>query len=300
VIAVVIVTYNSAGLIRDALAALPAAFAGIPYSCVVADNDSRDRTLEIVREVAPRATIVRMGGNLGYAAGINAGITAAGPHDAVVILNPDVRLEPGSVPLLQEALDIPGVGISVPRLLDGSGALLYSLRREPTIGRAVGEALLGGMRAGRHPMLGEVVTDGRAYEHAHSVDWATGAVWCCSRTCAETVGTWDESYFLYSEETDFALRAHDLGLATYYVPEAVATHLGGESATSPALHARLAVNRSKLFRSRHGRASSAVFRGAVFLNEALRAARPTSRAALAALINRPTAIATPTRKDATR
>jgi GT2 family glycosyltransferase len=39
-----------------------------------------------------------------------------------------------------------------------------------------------------------------------------------SADCARACGPWDESFFLYSEETDFALRAGDLGFATAFVP----------------------------------------------------------------------------------
>jgi N-acetylglucosaminyl-diphospho-decaprenol L-rhamnosyltransferase len=58
----------------------------------------------------------------------------------------------------------------------------------------------------------------------------------------------DESFFLYSEETDFALRAGDLGFETAFVPNAKVTHLGGESRVSPALWSLLTVNRVRLYR----------------------------------------------------
>ncbi len=112
-----------------------------------------------------------------------------------------------------------------------------------------------------------------------------------SRRCLEQVGPWDETFFLYSEETEFALRARDAGFALRYVPDAVATHLGGERHTSSQLWALLTVNRVRLYARRHGPIRTAAFWSAVTLNEALRAlaGRGVHRAALRALLRPGTA-----------
>ena len=156
--------------------------------------------------------------------------------------------------------------------MDGDGAVLRSLRREPTVLRAVGEAVVGGERAGRYRHWGEVVSDPDSYTHAKEADWATGAAMLVSRECLAAVGPWDESFFLYSEEVDFALRARDRGFRLRYEPAAGAVHLGGESGIDPALWALLTRNRIRLYRARHGRVRTAAFTGAVVLNEAVRAA----------------------------
>ncbi len=107
-----------------------------------------------------------------------------------------------------------------------------------------------------------------------------------SSECLDDVGAWDESYFLYSEETDFALRARDCGFVVRYTPEAEVVHLGGDSGVSPRLWALLTVNRVKLYGRRHGAGRTALFRVAVTLNEAIRALRgsPTHAAGLRALL----------------
>jgi GT2 family glycosyltransferase len=258
------------------------------WELVVVDNDSADDTLGVVRRKTPWARIIQTGRNAGYAAAINAGIASASPGQAVLVCNPDLRLTPGSVRRLVETLELPGTGIAVPRLVDSAGRWQPSLRREPTVRRALGEALLGGRRAGRFASLGEMVTDPRAYERAGTGDWASGAAMLISRDCLDAVGAWDERFFLYSEETDFALRARDAGFALRYTPDAVAEHVGGESNVSPPLWAILTRNRVELFRKRHGPVRTAAFRGALIVNEALRAARgsTTHRAGLRTLLSR--------------
>ena len=285
-VVVVAVTWNSADVLPDFLGSLPEAMRGVEaWQLVVVDNDSADGTLDLLRRDAPWARVVQTGRNAGYAAAINAGVTVARLGAAVLVCNPDLRPAPGSVQLLLDALDSPDTGITVPRLIDEAGRLQTSLRREPTVRRALGEAVLGGRRAGRFASTGEVVTDPAAYEQAMTADWATGAAMLISPACRAAVGSWDESFFLYSEETDFALRARDAGFALRYVPKAVAVHIGGESGVSPRLWSVLTRNRVALFAKRHGRLHTAAFRGAVVLNEALRAVggNPTHRAGLAAV-----------------
>jgi GT2 family glycosyltransferase len=180
----------------------------------------------------------------------------------------------------------PGVGIAVPRLLDVDGTLAFSLRREPTILRAAGESVLGGLRAGRVGALGEIVCNPDAYTHTRPTDWATGAAWLITTQCFHAVGGFADDYFLYSEETDLALRARDHGFASVYVPDAVVTHDGGASNVDPALFALLTRNRVRCYRRRHGAAAALAFRVALLAGELARAGsgRATSRAAVRALM----------------
>jgi len=287
-VGVVIVTFDSAAVVAGVLASLPTGLAGVDWSVVVVDNGSSDGTLDVVRAAAPDAEVVRSPRNGGYAAGINLGVAHLGDVDAYLILNPDVRLAPGCGRELLAALRRTGAGIVVPRLLDAKGELIASRRREPTLRRALADAVLGAERAGRIRDLGEVVTDVADYERESPTDWAEGSTQMVSADCWGAAGPWDETYFLYSEETDFALRARDAGHATWYVPSATATHLEGGSAGNPRLWKLLVANRYRLYARRHGRAESAAFWGVLVVREASRAVlgKPTSRAALRGLLSR--------------
>jgi GT2 family glycosyltransferase len=283
-----VVTHNSDWVLPGLVASLAAGFEGVDrYQVVIVDNASTDSTLEVASERIPEARVVRLPENRGFAAAINAGLAQASPSEAVLVLNPDIRLRPGAVARLLHCLEMPGTGIAVPRIQNGDGRLEWSLRREPTVLRALGEAVLGGGRAGRFPALGELVSRDELYENPMVADWATGAAMLISRRCLDAVGTWDERFFLYSEETDFALRARDKSFVLRYAPDAEVVHLGGEASESPRLWSILSVNRVRLYRSRHSSARSGLFWVAVVLNEALRSPRgPTHRAALSALLRR--------------
>jgi len=285
-VAVVVVAYNSADVLPGLLESLDDGMAGTDWGLVVADNDSSDGSPEVVERLRPDATVVRTGRNGGYAAGINAGVVAAGECEAVLILNADVRLTPGCAQILFGALR-PGVGIVAPRLLDATGDLIPSIRREPTLARAMADSLIGASRAGWSRRFGEVATDPSEYTDRHAIDWAEGSTLMLSTHCLQEIGPWDESFFLYSEETDFALRANDAGFSVLYVPEARAVHLQGGSAGSASLWPLLVSNRWRLYRKRHGRVASAAFWGALALREGTRALRggAANKAALSYLLS---------------
>lgn len=284
-IAICVVTYNSAELIEDLVASLPDGARGTDWSVYFADNASSDDTVAQIRRHAPTATIIETGGNRGYAAGVNAAVEAAGDQDAYLILNADVRLSPGCLATLFASVG-PGIGIVVPRLLDAEGRTIWSMRREPTVLRAWADALVGAERVGRSRLLGEIVTDPALYLSARRTDWAEGSTQLMSRACKEACGAWDDSYFLYSEETEFDLRARDRGFATLYQPAAMATHLEGGSAGSPKQWSLLVANRVRLHRARRGAVAAAGFWLASVAREGSRAlvGKETSRAALHDLI----------------
>ena len=275
---VVIVTYNSAHVIGDLLDSLPAALDGLTADVVVVDNSSIDDTDAIVA-ARDDCRLVRSP-NIGYAGGINVGVREAAPADAILVLNPDVRLHQGSVSLMVSALSEPGTGIVVPQVRSPDGKLQYSLRREPSLPRALGLTRTG------LPVLSEYVTEIERYSCPGVVDWALGAVLLMSRACYTALDGWDESYFLYSEETDLSLRARDLGLLTRYEPRAVAVHIGGQSGRSGKTHSMQIVNRVRLYRRRHGIVASWCYYVLAIASEVswVMRGRRESRVAVAALL----------------
>jgi len=245
---IIIVTYNSARVIVDLLDSLPAALDDLTADIVVVDNGSTDGTVELL-EHRGDCRLVRSA-NVGYAAGINRGVREAAGASAILILNPDTRLLERSVPPLVAALLVPGTGIVAPQIRSAEGTLELSLRRKPTILRALGLTRTG------VAALSEYVSETDAYSYPHAVDWALGAALLMSRECFDALGGWDESYFLYSEETDLSLRARDQGILTRYEPRSVVVHIGGQSGRNDKTHAMQMVNRVRVFRRRNGALAS--------------------------------------------
>jgi GT2 family glycosyltransferase len=289
-VSIVVVTYESAAVLPGCLDSIVDGCEGVRLGeVVVADNDSLDESVKIAETYIGRPIrAVQLGRNAGYAAAVNAGIDSMSLDDvdAVLVLNPDIRLGPGSVRRLVDDLRRSGVGIVVPRLVNPDGSLQPSLRRTPTVLRALGEALIGGSRAGRTVRLGELITDPVGYDTAGPAAWATGAAMLIAREALQRSGRWDESLLLYGEEVEFALRAADRGWSLWYEPAAVAEHIGGESDVNPFLYSLMTVNRVRVYRMRRGRLATIPYYLAVTFGELVRAAagRRTARAAVVALL----------------
>jgi len=289
-VAVVVVTYNSADVLPQCLASLRNGGAdGVDLTdVVVVDNASDDSTTEIAKATdGLPVSVVQLIENVGYAAGLNAGVTTlrGRPPDAVMLVNPDCCLRPGALAALAGALRAPGRGIVAPRLVNPDGTLQPTLRRLPTVRGVFAESVLGGRIADRLG-LGELIFTDGPHERPGPVAWATGAALLMSWSLLDRVGPWDESFLLYSEETEYILRAADHGWSTWYEPAAVVEHRGGESGTKPSLAALLTVNRVALFKRRHGVAAGYAYAAGVILGTAFRAAagQSTARASLAALV----------------
>ena len=285
-IAIAIVTYNSAKHIGALVASLRAEADDLRLRVIVADNGSTDSTRDLVAAHSD-IVVVETAGNRGYATGINLALRSAGEADAVLVLNPDLEVERGALTEMLRRLRAPGVGAVVPKVLEPDGSVYPSLRREPTIGRALGDALLGSHGGDRPAITSEFDTHPESYQHAHLVEWATGAAILVDRAVADAAGRWDPRFFLYSEETDYFRRLRDLGFEIWYEPHARVRHDRGGSGSSPELSALMAVNRVRYVRKHHGARYAAGFHAVVILHELLRSYGREHRDTLRVLLDQP-------------
>jgi GT2 family glycosyltransferase len=284
-VAVVVVTYNSASDISPLIADLRIAALDRPLRMIVVDNQSSDGTADIVRAHTD-IRLIESRENLGYAGGINAALPFTDPCDAVLILNPDLWFAPDAVTRLLKAADTDRIGAVVPLMLDSDGTTYASLRREPSLTRALGDALLGGKIRSRPGFSSETDFRPASYLEAHDVDWATGAALLIPAAVVRQIGDWNTEFFLYSEETDYFRRIRDSGYRIRFEPSAVVTHRRGGSGASPELMTLMAVNRVRYVERHHGRVYSAFFRAAVVLAEGLRTYDAVHRRTLAVILNR--------------
>ncbi|MGH9156887.1 MAG: glycosyltransferase family 2 protein [Acidimicrobiales bacterium] len=221
----VVVNYNA----REALVACVASLraAGV-VEVVVADNASADGSDRALAVADPAARFLPTGANLGYGAAANRGV-AATTGDLVLICNPDVVVEPGSVAALVAALEAdPALALVGPRLADGDGHLYPSPRRFPGIGEAVGHAFLGLVAPGnRYTRRYRMLDDDRA--QAGDAEWVSGACFLARRRAWDALGGFDEAYFMYAEDVDLCWRARRAGWRVGFEPAARVVHLQGVS-----------------------------------------------------------------------
>ncbi|MBT2567577.1 WecB/TagA/CpsF family glycosyltransferase [Arthrobacter sp. ISL-85] len=268
-VAALVVTYNNERDVAALLNSLKAETRDQTIKVIVADNSPGPGTLNEL-EKFPEVYAFPTGGNLGYSAAINVAMKKAGSADSFLILNPDMRLERGAIRAMRRRMAICGAGVVVPLLMDDDRTVYHSLRREPSVCRAFGDAVLGSRLPGRPEWLAETEFDRESYLHPHRVDWATGAALMIRPDAAQMAGDWDEEYFLYSEETDFMHRVRSAGMEVWFEPQARMFHSRAGSGTSTALAALMAANRIRYVRKFHTRSYARAFRAAVVLSALLR------------------------------
>lgn len=283
-VAVLVVTYQSEADIDALLVSLRAQADAHRLRVIVADNASTDDT--VARLANHRdVTVVEVGRNLGYAAGINAAARLAPPGEPRLVLNPDLRVRSGCIAGLLETMHRTGASVVVPRILDRDEKVYLSLHREPSLLGGFGDALFGRNLPGRPAVLTEHLFLPSDYVSARQVDWASGAALLIDPEVAARVGAWDESFFLYSEETDYLRRVRDLGGTVWYEPAAAVQHDQGGSGSSVALAALMAVNRIRYVRKHHGAAYAACYRAMVVLHELLRSYQAPHRTILRTVLS---------------
>jgi GT2 family glycosyltransferase len=86
------------------------------------------------------------------------------------------------------------------------------------------------------------------YAQAGDAEWLSGACLFIRRSAFEQIGGFDESFFLYCEDTDICVRLRRAGHAVRYEPAAVARHQEGSSAPRSALAAIHAQSRARYAR----------------------------------------------------
>lgn len=282
-VGVVVVSFNSADHVDGLARTLPAALAGVSHQVIVVDNASTDDSVQ--RFSTAGFDVVPAGGNLGYAGGLNLGLRLLADVDAILVLNPDIELGVDCVRELLRALDDPWVGVAVPQTRDpATGSLSFTQRSDPTVARSFG-TMIGGL-VHHIPALSESVLDEQRYLMDVDIDWGVGSAMLISRACLDAVGEWDESFFLYSEETDYCQRARAAGFGVRYVSRALSFHTGGGGVNDPRLRSMMQVNRVRLYARSHAAPSTAVFFAFVVLGELFRSftGRRASRSALVALL----------------
>ncbi len=221
---------------------------------VVSDNGSEDGSREFLRErYGSRVTIVENGANLGFAAACNRAFAVTDSR-YVFLLNPDAELKAGALAAIVSFADEhPRCGIAGSRIYNYDGTIQESCGEFDTWSGA----FLRSSAWGEWPLLRNFSNGFALREWGHAsvrrVDIAIGAALLIRRKLFDEIGTFDERFFLYHEEVDFARRAAAAGWETWYVPASEAVHEGMGSARGRySVETRKQTSRRKYWLKHHG------------------------------------------------
>ncbi|MGH2716449.1 MAG: glycosyltransferase family 2 protein [Thermoleophilaceae bacterium] len=274
VVDAVVVSYRSADTLRGCVEPL-AAMPGVRVTVV--DNASPDDAIATIADLPAR--VVRSPRNGGFSYGCNLG-AARGDAPFLLFLNPDARMDRAALEALVAALTgDPRAALVGPRIVDEHGALAWSQRRFPRLRSTFAQAVFLHRLYPRAEWSDELVRDAGAYERPGAPEWLSGACMLARRDAFESVGGFDEGFFLYCEDTDLCRRLWDAGRTVRFEPAAEVHHVGGASSGAGETRAIAARSRVRYARKHLGPLAARVEALGVALGEATHAATAVSRPA---------------------
>jgi N-acetylglucosaminyl-diphospho-decaprenol L-rhamnosyltransferase len=272
-VSAVLVSYNTKELTLKAISYLLRDFESVDsWEVILVDNDSKDGTVTAVQVAYPTVQIIQNHENVGFGKANNQAFgICRGKY--VLLVNTDAFIHLGCSQVLTTFLDEhPDVAVVGPRVLNQDGSLQSSVHPFPTPLRCWIENLW------LNPLVKNVfaLRDWRSWTHddIREVPWVIGACMLVRKSIIDSVGGFDERFFMYSEETDWQYRIRKAGWKIWFVHDAEVTHLGGASGGTESLNSK---TRVAFFESldyyvlkNHSWFGLLVFRAGMFLGSLLR------------------------------
>lgn len=237
-LAISIINFRTAEMTLQCIQSVLDDLGDIDGRIVVVDNLSDDGSVEVIEGWIDAQSdpipvrLIRSHSNSGFSGGHNQGIASIGA-EFYLLLNSDALLRPGFLKAILASADAqPQAGLFVPRLEDENGGAQTSCFRFHS---PVSEFIRGANS-------GPVTRILKRYEVAlgpdpdpNDIEWVSFACILLRDKMVQAIGSMDEGYFLYYEDTEYCLRAQQAGWKAAYVSKAIAVHFCGGSGPVPSL-----------------------------------------------------------------
>jgi hypothetical protein len=225
-VSIIILSYNTKGLLRDCLNSLKAARNEIPFEVIVSDNGSKDESVEMVKEDFDWVKLVENKKNLGFAAGNNAARGLC-KGEYVLFLNSDTEVKKGAiketVKYLDEHKDVGAIGC---KIVLTNGRLDQDARRSfPTPWVALTHFSGLDRVFPKSKLLARYWYGYKSENEVHEVDVLQGAFFLARKKVLDQVDWFDEDYFLDGEDIDLCWKIKEAGYKIIYYPKVSIIHI---------------------------------------------------------------------------
>ena len=230
-VSVIIVNYNTKELIRNCLASIFEKTKGINFEVIVSDNGSSDGSIEMIKSDFPQVVLIENNANLGFGKANNIGVKKA-KGEYLFFLNSDTVLLNNAVKFFADFAEHDSskslLG-SYLRYLDGSVSNSYGTFINPFVWSLKKNVYDFYPKVLERRLLH--IKEKRAYKKldVRLVDYITGADLFIKKDVFETIGGFDEHFFMYHEDEDLGRVALKSGFKSKLVPEPKIVHLEGVS-----------------------------------------------------------------------
>ncbi len=243
ILSIIIISYNTAKLTLDCIKSifLDKGLKEIPFEIIVIDNNSHDESVQELKKLKDKITLIENKDNTGFGKANNQGVKIA-KGNYVLLLNSDTIILHSAI---SQSLDWlcshPESSICTAQLLNkdktiqASGGFFPNLANVLTWCLSLDDLpLINKIIKPIHPHTPTFYTKDKFYLSDHRQDWVTGAFLLTRKNLFDKVGGFDESYFMYGEEVElcYRIRKNTTNNQVWYLIGPQIIHLGGASATS--------------------------------------------------------------------
>jgi len=226
----IIISYNSGSLLPSCLHSIFRAMDGLEGQVIVFDNGSPQPLPESLKSDYPQVEWMHSDKNLGFGTACNRAAQKA-KHPYFFFVNPDTLVSKDTfASLLNYISDKPDAGVVGCRILNGDGSLQWACRRSfPSPMAAVYKTLGLASLFPKSRTFGAYNLTYLDPEHEEIVDAVSGSFFCVRREVYESIGGFDEDFFLYGEDLDICYRIQQAGRKNFYFPGTSIIHFKGQS-----------------------------------------------------------------------
>jgi GT2 family glycosyltransferase len=287
-VSVIIVNWNTKDLLRDCLKSVYQCAGAMDYKIIVVDNASTDGSVEMVKNDFKQVILIENSDNKGFAAANNQGMAVAKGRYMLLLNSDTVVLDNAISDMVRFADENPQAAVVGCRVLNPDRTLQRTCFMFPSVLNMLLSSTYLYKLFPKSRFFGREQMTWWDRNDIRQVDVVTGCFMLVRREAIEQVGTMDEQFFMYGEETDWCYRFREKGWKVMFAPVGEIIHFGGQSAAQKpvAMIVQLRLSILKFIKKHYSRSAYLIARFLVTLFFAIRLPvwlavalfRPTKRA----------------------
>lgn len=232
-VSIVIVSYNTRDMILNCIKSIIEHTDSVKYEIIVVDNDSKDDTLNGIKNYFPNVLVIESKENLGFGRANNLGVKSA-KGKYLFFLNPDCILIENAIKKMFDYFELNDdeknrIGALGCMLLDEGHKLNTSYQRFPTPGIQIRRRFIGIINKIFKTEISTKPKPNYELDKSQEVDFITGADLFVPKEIFIYLGGFDPSFFMYYEETDLQKKMSKVSLKRIILKEVNIIHLEGGS-----------------------------------------------------------------------
>ena len=228
-VSVIIVNWNTKELLRDCLSSVYEHAGDIDYEIIVIDNASTDGSAEMVKNDFQQVILIDNSCNRGFAAANNQGMAVAKGRYVLLLNSDTVVLNNVIVDTVRFADENPQIAVTGCRVLNPDLSLQRTCFMFPSVLNMLLSSTYLYKLFPKNRFFGREQMTWWDRNDVRQVDVVTGCFMLVRREAIEQVGTMDEQFFMYGEETDWCYRFRKKGWKVMFAPIGQIIHFGGQS-----------------------------------------------------------------------